>query len=404
MKKILILCLFPILLHSQTQYRFFINNINMPIDNKGVLAETYQIPGGQGGKYNDIPFLYSGGFWLSGYNNDSLWANGQAPSSLIENYIPGKVGSDPDNPINKIYVVDKDDNPFGTSWQDWIDAVQLGADFYDGNNDGIYNPVDLNGNNIWDPNEDKPDIIGDRIAWCVYNDVNTRIYNVKPFGNHTQGIEIQQTVFGYKSESTTQLNDVLFIRYKIINSGLKNSVLDSVYFTAWADPDLGSNYNDDVVGSDTISNSGFVYNSQPDPTYNLDPAYFINLLQGAPNYIPAITFIDVNLNGYYDDGIDTPLDTAYNYLGPLRGIEELPGAVNNIMTSFMLNTRHEYGYTNEPDSVTHMRKFMKGYSYTGLIIDPCNYSGWTGFWWNQLQYSKSSFYVLVAILKLLMDG
>ena len=290
MKKILILCLFPILLHSQTQYRFFINNINMPIDKKGVLAETYQIPGGQGGKYNDIPFLYSGGFWLSGYNNDSLWANGQAPSSLIENYIPGKVGSDPDNPINKIYVVDKDDNPFGTSWQDWIDAVQLGADFYDGNNDGIYNPVDLNGNNIWDPNEDKPDIIGDRIAWCVYNDVNTRIYNVKPFGNHTQGIEIQQTVFGYKSESTTQLNDVLFIRYKIINSGLKNSVLDSVYFTAWADPDLGSNYNDDVVGSDTISNSGFVYNSQPDPTYNLDPAYFINLLQGAPNYIPGNYF------------------------------------------------------------------------------------------------------------------
>ena len=376
MKKILILCLFPILAHSQSQYRFFINNINMPIDNKGIFADTYQIPGGQGGKYNDIPFLYSGGFWLSGYNGDSLWANAQAPSSSIGNYIPGKVGSDPNDPINKIYVVDKEDAPFGTSWQEWIDAVLLGAEFYDGNNDGIYNPVDLNGNNIWDPNEDRPDIIGDRIAWCVYNDVNTSPYNLLPFGNHTQGIEIHQSVFGYKTESSTQLKDVLFIRYKIINSGLKNPVLDSVYFTVWADADLGSDYNEDLVGCDTISSSGYVYNYQSDPVYGQNvPAYFINLLQGSPNYIPAVTFIDVNLNGYYDGGIDTPLDTAYNYLGPFRGIEELPGAVNNKMTSFMLNTRHEYGYTNEPDSVANMRKFMKGYSYTGLIIDPCTYPG-----------------------------
>ena len=34
----------------------------------------------------------------------------------------------------------------------------------------IYDPIDLNGNNQWDPNEDKPDIIGDKTAWCVYND------------------------------------------------------------------------------------------------------------------------------------------------------------------------------------------------------------------------------------------
>ena len=373
MKKLLLLCLLPFLLYPQTQYRFFINNINMPMDNKGVFADTYQIPGGQGGYYNNIPFLYSGGFWLSGYSADTLWANGVATSSLIDNYEPGKVGSDPNDPLNKIYVVDIDDPPFGASWQEWIDAVQLGAEFYDGNNDGVYNPIDLNGNNIWDSNEDRPDIIGDRVAWCVYNDADTGLYTGIPFGRTRQGIEIQQTVFGYKSESSTQLKDVIFIRYKIFNSGLKNSILDSVYFTAWSDPDLGSNYDYDVVGCDTVTNSGYVYNFQPDPAFNQDPAYFINLLQGAPNYSPGVTFIDINSNGYYDEGTDTPLDTAYNYLGPLRGIEIFPGAINNRMSSFMLNTRHEFGYTNEPDSITHMRNFMKGYSYLGSTIDPCTY-------------------------------
>ena len=64
--------------------------------------------------------------------------------------------------------VGSEDPPFGPSWLDWIDAVYLGADFYDGNNDGIYNPVDLNGNNQWDPNEDKPDLILDEAYWCVF--------------------------------------------------------------------------------------------------------------------------------------------------------------------------------------------------------------------------------------------
>ena len=269
-------------LFAQTQYRFNINNINMPIDNKGILGDVYGIPGGQGGKYNDIPFLFSGGFWLSGYNADSLWANAQASASRIENYIPGKVGGNPNDPNNRIYIVDKNDNPFGTSWQDWAEAVALGAEFYDGNNDGIYDPIDLNGNNIWDLNEDKPDIIGDRVAWSVYNDIDTNSYHIFPIGNHSQGIELHQTIFGYKSESSTQLRDVIFIRYKIINTGLKNSILDSVFFTAWAYADLADNYDDDLIGCDTLIKSGYVYNSQADPIFGESvPAFFIKYSSGS---------------------------------------------------------------------------------------------------------------------------
>ncbi|MCH8035346.1 MAG: hypothetical protein IH950_16525 [Bacteroidetes bacterium] len=62
------------------------------------------------------------------------------------------------------------DVPFGQSWQNWIDAVDLGADFYDGDGDGIYNPVDLNSNEVWDPDEEKPNTLLDKIYWCVFND------------------------------------------------------------------------------------------------------------------------------------------------------------------------------------------------------------------------------------------
>ncbi|MCK7523175.1 MAG: hypothetical protein MZV64_38640 [Ignavibacteriales bacterium] len=50
------------------------------------------------------------------------------------------------------------------------DAVDLGADYYDGDNDGTYNPTDKNGNGLWDADEDRPDLIGDETVWCVYWD------------------------------------------------------------------------------------------------------------------------------------------------------------------------------------------------------------------------------------------
>ena len=112
--------------------------------------------------------------------------------------------------------------------------------------------------------------------------------------------------------------------------------MDSVYFTAWADADLGIVHDDDLVGSDTLTNSGFTYNFDDDPGgFEEDvPAFFINLLQGPYSYIPGETFIDNNGNGTYEDSVDTPLDTAYNHQSPLKGIQPFPGAKNQIMTAF----------------------------------------------------------------------
>ena len=110
MKTLIIVLL---LLHSsvlpQTAFRFYINNINLPLNNSGVLAAV-SIPdpdpnvSGSGGKLDNIVFLFSGGFFMSGYNGDSLWSNGVSTASLVEDYLPGPVGSSPSDLKNKIYA------------------------------------------------------------------------------------------------------------------------------------------------------------------------------------------------------------------------------------------------------------------------------------------------------------
>ena len=363
--------LFVPTLQAQSEFRFFINNINLPMDNKGILADVdMPPPDGPYGKYNDVIFLFSGGFWLSGYNGDTLWANGQATVTGIENYIPGNIDSNQYDPRYKIYVVKESDQLFGDSWQQWSFAVNIGAEFYDGDNDGIYNPIDLNGNGEWDINEDRPDIIGDQAAWCVFNDGDTTGYN-SDWGSPL-GIEIHQTVFGYKTHNAPQLKNTLFIRYKIFNSGRVNSILDSVYFSNWTDPDLGA-YSDDVVGCDTLTNSGFCYNDTSDYLFgDKPPAFFINLLQGPYTYIPGETFIDNNFNGIYDDSIDTPLDTAYNHQGPLEGIQIFPGAKNQKMTAFTHYRRNDY-WLGGPSDELEARNYMLGKHKEGYLLDPCTW-------------------------------
>ena len=89
---------------------------------------------------------------------------------LVQDYVPGDVVDGQTDPRAQLYVLKASDAPFSQSWIDWIDAVALGADYYDGDNDGTYNPTDKNGNGAWDSDEDRPDLIGDETVWCIYWD------------------------------------------------------------------------------------------------------------------------------------------------------------------------------------------------------------------------------------------
>ncbi len=350
-------------------YALNINNIYMPLNRKGVLADVNVPPNGSEGQFGGHSFLFSGGFFLSGYSNGDLWANAVASASLVEDYLPGENG-DPNNPDAQLYRVGSEDPPFGQSWLDWIHAVYLGADFYDGDGDGIYNPVDKNGNSIWDLDEDCPDILGDEMLWCVFYDgvpaVQRRWNTVEP-----QGIEIRQTVFAY--ENVSELQNIIFIRYRIKNTGMVASEMNDVYFGVWGDPDLGG-AQDDLVGCDTLLQSGYTYNDGPDTEYgNNPPSFFAKTLAGPATYIPGVTFIDNNGNGTYDEGIDTPLDTAYVHRGQTLGIKEYLGAKNQTLSS---SIEYINGDPNlrDPNTADEARNYMLGRNRIGLLPDPCNWA------------------------------
>ncbi|MDZ7626222.1 MAG: hypothetical protein U5J96_17470 [Ignavibacteriaceae bacterium] len=150
-------------------YGLNVNNVWMPLNRRGIIADVNIPPLGSLGQFAGGGFLFSSGFFLSGNRDGALWANAAASASLVEDYVQGIVGGEND-PNAVIYVINSQDEPFGQSWQDWKDAVALGADFVDGDGDGVYNPTDKNGNGLWDPDEDMPDLIGDELAWCVFHD------------------------------------------------------------------------------------------------------------------------------------------------------------------------------------------------------------------------------------------
>jgi len=372
-KIILLLLLYSLSGFSQNlnsgSYLFNNNNLKLSINNKGNIA-NFNNSNGSGAYYDGKIILYSSGFMLAGKSNGVLWGNGQAAHSLVNNYLPGIVNSDADDPKNVVYVVKASDPAFGSSWIQYKDAVSLGADFYDGNNDGIYNPVDLNFNGKWDLTEDKPDILGDVTAWSVFNDgvpanLRTRFPDVPP-----QGIEIQQTAFSYDGNSGYKGN-VIYFRYRITNKGTKVSIMDSVYFSIWAEPDIG-NYSDDLVGCDTLLNAGFCYSNTSDSQYGENPpALLFGLLQGPVSYIPGVTFTDNNNNGIFDEGIDTPLENAYSNRGSLLGVKEIKGARNLPMTSF-IQYRLSDPVLGDPNTELELYNYQRGHNKLGEDYDPCD--------------------------------
>jgi len=355
-------------------YRLNINNINLPLNRSGVLADvSIATPGlptalQKGGVFDNQIFLFSAGFFLSGIDAQGHpWTNGVVSASRIQDYTTGPYGKSND-PKAQLYVVSSGDVPFSQSWQDWKNAVDMGANFYDGDGDGVYNPIDKNGNGKWDVDEDRPDLIGDETVWCVYNDdvlAAQRTFNdVNP-----QGIEIRQTAYAFNSH--TAIGNVIFVRYEIENKGT-SQVLDSVYFTAWSDPDIGSPRND-LVGCDTLLNAGYTYNNGSDAVYGSNPpSALIGLLQGPASYIPGVTFIDANGNGRFDEG-ETALQNAYEINGKYRGVKTISGAKNLSMSSFVhyLNGDLDIG---DPATQFDARNYQHGFNKAGHQLNPCTWA------------------------------
>ena len=297
--------------------------------------------------YDGTTVMYSGGFLMSGKTNGEIWSNGMATSSRIQDYVGGTIG----DTAKGFYIVKSSDPAFGESWQNWSNAVAKGAYFYDGNGDGVYNPVDLNSNGQWDWDEDCPDILGDETVWSVYNDglpsEDRQFTDVSP-----QGIEIRQTVW---TKYNNDLNkNVYYIRYSIVNKGTVADTLKDVYFGLWSDNDVGD-YLDDLAGCSKPTRSGYTYNDGDDSQFGVSvPVVMETFLQGPVRYTG-------NSN-----------DDATNNMGNILGIQHISGAVNDTMTSF---TQYMNGVPGQSDPGTkeEARYYLLGENQVGQIIDPCNW-------------------------------
>ncbi|MCC6550724.1 MAG: T9SS type A sorting domain-containing protein, partial [Ignavibacteriaceae bacterium] len=321
--------------------------------------------------YQGKSLIFSAGFALSGKYGDSVFANGVNSSSRVTDYVRGMAGADSNDNRAGIYKITKQDTAFGTSWKMYKYAVELGALFYDGNGDGIYNPVDVNSNGQWDANEDRPDFLGDVFAFTVFNDAQLpfrrRFTTVPPLG-----IEVQQYIYGWHIPSSYYKN-LLFINYRLVNKGIVAEVIDSAYFSIWSDPDMGY-YANDFVGSDSLREGGYVYEGEPDNVWGAEPpALMMRFLQKPYSYSPGVSYTDINSNGLYDEGTDIPLDSVILHYGQLRGKKTIRGAVYTPQNSFThyMSSHPTHG---DPNTYMELRNYqLGGREKTGTPVNVC---GW----------------------------
>ena len=124
----------------------------------------------------------------------------------------------------------------------------------------------------------------------------------------------------------------------------------------------------------TLSDREYIFiTTHPDAVYgNQVPSFMMDLLAGPHSYIPGITFIDVNGNNIYENGIDTPIDTAVNYLGPL-GVRIYPGA-KNLKASSLITYINGTPGLQDPGNIIETRNYLMGLNPAGQLPDPCTWA------------------------------
>jgi len=262
------------------------------------------VPVDGSGTNDGVGWLYSAGFAVSAYMGGSEWADlrtaWQAPASRFVDFVAGPQGRS--NASSPIWVVDKNDSFGSKAYIDWADAVALGAEYLDVDKDGSY-----------DPNIDEPNKLGKQTAFMVINDGKSLAD--RSFKTDRMNLEVHVTTWSYERDD--EMGDIVYMKYKFINKDTET--MNNLLFSLWTDLDLGANYQDDMVGCDTV----FAVNAS-DVTDNL--AYYMNFNAG-----------DGSATGF--DFMQGPVipgdasDVAYNRFGPLLGVDTIPGSKNGIMIS-----------------------------------------------------------------------
>jgi hypothetical protein len=200
-----------------------------------------------------------------------------------------------DNPIDEIIGWPGKGNPNFESIYGFElpDTPQGLAPYFDVNADGIYNAYDGDY-----PSLEQSNIPTSQLCWNVFNDTGSTGNPDLPI---PPGTEVQLTSWAFNCEDNPQLNQSIFLSYKLINRGIE--MLDSLYMALWHDFDLGC-YTDDYVGHHEATNSVFVYNED-----NIDGQTAATCPQGINTFgnnppAQAVTFLNEELayGMYYNNG------------------------------------------------------------------------------------------------------
>ncbi|HUL43162.1 MAG TPA: T9SS type A sorting domain-containing protein [Bacteroidota bacterium] len=169
------------------------------------------------------------------------------PNTPFDATMQAKLGNEEVPYINEYESYSAQDlyNQYIADWNAW--PGDEGAPYTDVNHDGIY-----------EPGTDIPGVPGaDQTMWYVANDLNQTLTE-NLYGSDPIGIEMQRTIWAYKSKGDV-LQNVIFMGTKIINESAYP--LDSCFITQWSDPDLGGTLgaNTNLPGCDTTRKLGYVY-------------------------------------------------------------------------------------------------------------------------------------------------
>jgi hypothetical protein len=312
---------------TDNQRRIDVNSLNMFVTNYG--SHAWDLTTGNSGliypKGTTNTAIFASGIWLG------ATVGGEVRTVVAEysqEYGPGKITAggafeNPADPRFRVYKVipwngnatdtahvnrsaeDLEADPVADpllhhSWSEYINGAKA---------DGAPTRMwDINGTLV-----EGPDVLGDQMLWCVYNDADQ--------GNHTNdagnstalGVEIQQTTFAFNRQGA--LGNTVFLKYLIINKGANQ--LDDMFVSIWSDPDLGG-AADDLVGCDTTLSLGYCYNANnADQLYGSAPPavgydFFLGPVDALGDTLPLTSF-----NKYINGTDPASTDETYNYMNGL---------------------------------------------------------------------------------------
>jgi hypothetical protein len=266
-----------------------------------------------------------------------------------------------------------------------LGAFNYLAPFHDEFGDGIYEVEngDYPGYNL-NTDQNNPDsasasheyLLGDQTLWWVFNDVGN--IHGETHGAAI-GLEIQAQAFAFKTND--EINNMSFYKYKIINRSTLQ--VDSNYFGAWVDPDLG-NYLDDYVGCDVKRGFGYCYNGDA----------YDDGITGYGFNPPAIGY-DFFQGPHADigDGVDNDRDGCIDCtfgVDSLGHLDTIPDTVQPelIIMSKFVYYNNDFSVIGNPVSAADYYNYLKGIwkdgtgikyggnghgANTGATNIPCNF-------------------------------